>query len=57
MYWERIEDDEVLDVVVKGIVVVFGWVSVDERELRNQIELYRSFGWSCLVSYADFITA
>lgn len=38
-------------------MVVFSWVSVGERQLTNQVDLYRSLGWDCLVSSADFLTA
>lgn len=41
----------------KGIVVVFAWVSIQERHLRSYVELYASLGWNSLVCHAGFLNA
>uniref|UniRef100_A0A7N0SZD9 Uncharacterized protein n=1 Tax=Kalanchoe fedtschenkoi TaxID=63787 RepID=A0A7N0SZD9_KALFE len=51
VYWTRNEEE------VEGIVVVFSWVSVEERQLRKHVDLYGSLGWNCLVCCADFLNA
>ncbi|XP_010916637.1 uncharacterized protein [Elaeis guineensis] len=48
-YWGRKDGRE-------GIVVVFAWLSSQERHLKPFIELYSSFGWSSLICHADFLT-
>lgn len=35
--------------------MLFVWVSIDERQLSNQVELYSSLGWNSLVCMADFL--
>ncbi|CAH9079752.1 unnamed protein product [Cuscuta epithymum] len=40
---------------VKGIVVLFAWISVQEAHLKNYINLYSSLGWNSLVCFADFV--
>ncbi|CAM8891853.1 unnamed protein product [Rhodiola kirilowii] len=52
VYWARKEEEE-----VEGVAVLFGWVSVQEQQLRNQVDLYASLGWNCLVCCADFLSA
>ncbi|XVF45157.1 hypothetical protein PTKIN_Ptkin02bG0182700 [Pterospermum kingtungense] len=42
---------------VKGIVVMFAWVSIHEKQLHNYVDLYASLGWNSLVSRADFLNA
>ncbi|WOL02788.1 hypothetical protein Cni_G11507 [Canna indica] len=39
-----------------GIVVVFAWLSSEERHLKPYIRLYSSSGWRSLVCHADFLT-
>ncbi|XP_030525000.1 uncharacterized protein LOC115737147 isoform X2 [Rhodamnia argentea] len=41
----------------RGIVVVFAWVSIQERHLRSYVELYSSLGWNSLVCHAGFLNA
>lgn len=41
---------------MEGIVVVFAWLSSEERHLKPYIDLYWSLGWSCLVCHVDFLT-
>nr|GMC70197.1 Transmembrane protein like [Ipomoea batatas] len=40
---------------VKGIVVLFAWVSIQESHLKNYTNLYSSLGWNSLVCFADFL--
>ncbi|KAJ4839631.1 hypothetical protein Tsubulata_034662 [Turnera subulata] len=42
---------------LKGIVVVFAWISIHEKHLNSYVDLYSSLGWNPLVSHADFLTA
>ncbi|KAM7482515.1 hypothetical protein LguiB_007098 [Lonicera macranthoides] len=51
-YWNR--NDESRE-KVKGIVVLFVWVSIDESQLSNYVNLYSSLGWNSLVCVADFL--
>ncbi|XP_008805256.1 uncharacterized protein LOC103718291 [Phoenix dactylifera] len=48
-YWGRKDGRE-------GIVVVFAWLSSQERHLKPFVELYSSLGWSSLICHADFLT-
>ncbi|KAG1366612.1 Transmembrane protein 53 [Cocos nucifera] len=41
---------------VEGVVVVFAWLSSEERHLKPYIDLYWSLGWSCLICHSDFLT-
>lgn len=52
IYWGR---KEVSD--FKGIVVLFAWVSIHQKHLKNYVDLYASFGWNSLVSHAHFLDA
>ncbi|KAL7254055.1 hypothetical protein ACSBR1_008408 [Camellia fascicularis] len=38
---------------VEGIVVVFAWMSSQERHLNNYIQLYCSLGWNSLSGTAS----
>ncbi|XP_022726566.1 uncharacterized protein LOC111282647 [Durio zibethinus] len=53
MYWGRKEVSE----EVKGIVVMFAWISIHDKQLQNFVDLYSSLGWNSLVSRADFLNA
>ncbi|XP_016477338.2 uncharacterized protein LOC107798817 [Nicotiana tabacum] len=53
-YWDRSERNS--DEKVSGIVIIFGWVSIQEAELKNCVDLYASLGWTSLVCLADFTT-
>ncbi|TQD79334.1 hypothetical protein C1H46_035108 [Malus baccata] len=53
IYWGRKE--EVSD--SKGIVVIFAWVSIQERHLQNHVDLYSSLGWNSLVCHSHFLHA
>lgn len=52
-YWSR--QHHTTEEVLKGIVVVFAWVSIDETQLKNHVKLYSSLGWNSLVCLADFL--
>ncbi|CAL8996400.1 unnamed protein product [Prunus brigantina] len=50
-YWGRKKrSDE-----IEGIVVVFAWMSSQERHLKSYVELYSSMGWNTLVCHAQFL--
>nr|XP_043638665.1 uncharacterized protein LOC122609787 [Erigeron canadensis] len=38
----------------KGIVVVFAWMSSQDKHLNNYVNLYSSFGWNSLVCHFQF---
>ncbi|KAI3912180.1 hypothetical protein MKW92_005367 [Papaver armeniacum] len=40
---------------VEGIVVVFAWLSSQEKNLKNYVNLYSSLGWNSLVCHPDFL--
>ncbi|KAK6245279.1 hypothetical protein SCA6_008369 [Theobroma cacao] len=51
-YWgrkERVERRE------GGIVVVFAWMSSQEKHLQNYVQLYASLGWDSLVCHSEFL--
>lgn len=50
LYWVRNETRK-----VEGVVVAFAWVSIQEKHLKNYVDIYNSLGWSSLVCYADFL--
>ncbi|THU52625.1 hypothetical protein C4D60_Mb10t05920 [Musa balbisiana] len=41
---------------VKGIVVIFAWLSSLETHLKPYVDLYWSLGWRPLVCHVDFLT-
>ncbi|KAE8661537.1 hypothetical protein F3Y22_tig00113725pilonHSYRG00901 [Hibiscus syriacus] len=51
VYWGRKEDGK----EVKGIAVMFAWVSIHEKHLQNYVDLYSSLGWNSLVSRSHFL--
>jgi hypothetical protein len=42
--------------VAGGVVVMFAWLSSQERHVRAYVELYAALGWACLVCHSDFLT-
>ena len=52
IYWGRKEATD-----YKGIVVIFAWVSIQESQLRDHVDLYSSLGWNSLVCHAHFFSA
>ncbi|KAI6688131.1 hypothetical protein NL676_024959 [Syzygium grande] len=39
----------------EGVVVVFAWMSSQERHLRSYVQLYESLGWNSLVCHSQFL--
>ncbi|ONK55408.1 uncharacterized protein A4U43_UnF3660 [Asparagus officinalis] len=39
-----------------GVVVIFAWLSSQERNLKPFIDLYSSLGWISFVCHSDFLT-
>ncbi|XP_066337687.1 uncharacterized protein [Miscanthus floridulus] len=39
-----------------GVVVMFAWLSSQDRHVRSYVELYAAHGWACLVCHSDFLT-
>ncbi|XP_039127590.1 uncharacterized protein LOC120263691 isoform X2 [Dioscorea cayenensis subsp. rotundata] len=39
-----------------GIVVLFAWLSSQERNLKPYVDLYSSLGWGSLICHVDFLT-
>ncbi|KAM7280170.1 hypothetical protein ACFE04_007304 [Oxalis oulophora] len=39
----------------EGIVVVFAWMSSQDKHLKNYIQLYSSLGWDSLVCHSQFL--
>ncbi|KAK8966424.1 hypothetical protein KSP40_PGU014150 [Platanthera guangdongensis] len=52
-YWGKKKDDGGRG---EGIVVLFAWVSSQERHLRPYVDLYQALGWDCLICHVDFLT-
>ncbi|KAG5018349.1 hypothetical protein HKD37_06G014842 [Glycine soja] len=50
-YWERKVACEKVD----GIVVVFAWMSSEEKHLMKYVDLYSSIGWNSLVCHSQFL--
>ncbi|KAK9109167.1 hypothetical protein Sjap_017227 [Stephania japonica] len=40
---------------VEGIVVVFAWMSSEERHLNSYVNLYASLGWNSLVCHSELL--
>lgn len=53
-YWFRNEEETKLQSKLEGIVVVFGWGSIEDSQLKNFVDLYSSLGWISLVALSDF---
>lgn len=39
----------------EAIVVVFAWMSSEERNLKNHVDLYDSLLWDSLVCHSQFL--
>ncbi|OWM80739.1 uncharacterized protein LOC116216055 [Punica granatum] len=51
-YWgRRVGDRE----KAEGVVVVFAWMSSQERHLKSYVQLYGSLGWNSLVCHSQFL--
>lgn len=53
VYWGDRKDGE--GKLVVGIVVVFAWMSSEEKHLKQYVQLYASLGWNSLVCHSDFL--
>lgn len=40
---------------VEGIVVIFAWISSQEKHVKNYIDLYSSLGWNSLVCHSQLL--
>ncbi|XP_022852633.1 uncharacterized protein LOC111374225 [Olea europaea var. sylvestris] len=49
-YWGRKERGN-----VEGIVVVFSWMSSQDKHSRNYVDLYSSLGWNSLICHSQFL--
>ncbi|KAJ4966895.1 hypothetical protein NE237_018744 [Protea cynaroides] len=49
-YWGRNANGK-----IEGIVVVFAWISSQERNLKSYVQLYSSLGWNSLVCHSQFL--
>ncbi|XP_042046899.1 uncharacterized protein LOC121792844 [Salvia splendens] len=49
-YWGRKESGK-----VEGIVVVFAWMSCQEKHLKNYVDMYSSRGWNSIVCQPQFL--
>ncbi|KAL2520962.1 hypothetical protein Fot_24885 [Forsythia ovata] len=49
-YWGRKERGK-----VEGIVVVFSWMSSQDKHLKNYVDLYSSLGWNSLICHSQFL--
>ncbi|GAB4839373.1 hypothetical protein Ancab_028898 [Ancistrocladus abbreviatus] len=50
-YWGRKERGKKID----GVVVIFAWMSSEERHVKNYVDLYSSLGWNSLVCHSQFL--
>lgn len=39
----------------QGIVVVFAWMSSQDKQLKNYVDLYSSLGWDSLICHSQFL--
>ncbi|KAL3840387.1 hypothetical protein ACJIZ3_024978 [Penstemon smallii] len=40
---------------VEGIVVVFSWMSSQDKHMKNYVDLYSSIGWNSLICHSQFL--
>lgn len=40
---------------VKGIVVLFAWISIPDAQINEFVDLYSSFHWTSLVCRSDYL--
>ncbi|KAF3957638.1 hypothetical protein CMV_017365 [Castanea mollissima] len=52
-YWGRRERGG----KIEGIVVVFAWLSSQERHLKNYVQLYSCLGWNSLICHPEFLNS
>ncbi|XP_052884875.1 uncharacterized protein LOC108450950 [Gossypium arboreum] len=54
-YWGRKERVERRRAGGGGIILVFAWMSSQEKHLKNYVQLYASLGWDSLVCHSEFL--
>ncbi|KAI3513124.1 hypothetical protein L1887_20450 [Cichorium endivia] len=54
-YWGKRKEEERRRRSNKGIVVVFAWMSSQDKHLKNYVDLYSSLGWDSLVCHSQFL--
>ncbi|WOG99006.1 hypothetical protein DCAR_0418352 [Daucus carota subsp. sativus] len=50
-YWGRRERGE----EVQGLVVIYAWMSSEEKHVKSYVDLYASLGWNSLVCHSQFL--
>ncbi|KAK1314512.1 hypothetical protein QJS10_CPA06g02366 [Acorus calamus] len=55
VYWGWKEGGEEGKAAAEGIVVVFAWMSSQDKNVRPYVKLYASLGWSSLVCHSEFL--
>lgn len=50
-YWGRRERGE----KVQGLVVIYAWMSSEEKHVKSYVDLYASLGWNSLVCHSQFL--
>lgn len=50
-YWGRRERAE----KVEGLVVIYAWMSSEEKHVKSYVDLYASLGWNSLVCHSQFL--
>lgn len=40
----------------EGVAVIFAWISIQEKHLRNYADMFASLGWKSLICQADFLS-
>lgn len=38
-----------------GLIVIFAWMSSQEKHVKNYVDLYSSLGWDSLVCHSQFL--
>ncbi|GMH04046.1 hypothetical protein Nepgr_005885 [Nepenthes gracilis] len=52
-YWGRKERGR----KIGGIVLIFAWMSSEERHVKNYVDLYSSLGWNSIVCHSQFLNS
>lgn len=50
-YWGRREREE----KVKGLVVIYAWMSSEQKHVKSYVDLFGSLGWNSLVCHSQFL--
>ncbi|KAL8261154.1 hypothetical protein R6Q59_025203 [Mikania micrantha] len=54
-YWGKKREEDRTRQPNKGIVVVFAWMSSQDKHVKNYVDLYSSLGWDSLVCHSQFL--